>query len=365
MGDRPPAGLSEYGWGTGLRPVCVSTTMPELPEAETIVCHLRAHIVDATIVALRLLRPDVVHGPPPGWTKQLTGQRIAAVTRRAKRVQITVGDLTLVVRLGMSGRLTLHRPDEPLEKHTHVVWTLESAHERPRLNRAPSISVPASDEHARGGPAAARGGRIAPEDRDRRFELRFRDPRRFGGVWIIPGGGHSGDNGSARNGDQTNGGRGGRNHRNARQSGDGRTLGPLGPEPLTLAPAAFLMLLAGRQRPVKSLLLDQTRIAGLGNIYCDEALHAAGIHPASPCAAIPDDAARRLLRAIKSVLGRAIRAGGSTLNDYQRPDGSDGLFQFRHRVYGRAGQPCRRCRTPIEKTTLVGRGTHFCPKCQK
>jgi len=123
-------------------------------------------------------------------------------------------------------------------------------------------------------------------------------------------------------------------------------------------------LLARSRRPIKSALLDQTMIAGLGNIYADEALFASGIHPLTPCHAIPRPAATRLSRAIKRTLTVAIAAGGSTLRDYVNADGTAGGFQLRHRVYARTSQPCRRCRTSVERLVLSGRSTHFCPTCQ-
>ncbi|HNQ24899.1 MAG TPA: bifunctional DNA-formamidopyrimidine glycosylase/DNA-(apurinic or apyrimidinic site) lyase [Phycisphaerae bacterium] len=166
-------------------------------------------------------------------------------------------------------------------------------------------------------------------------ELRFRDVRRFGDLWCITRPEHA----------------------------DDPALGRLGPEPLELAPPTFAALLK-RQRPIKSLLLDQSIIAGLGNIYCDEALHAAGIHPRTPARLLDAPAAARLLRAIKSVLRRSIRYGGTTFLDYRTPTGDTGAFYARLRVYQRRDQPCHKCGTPIERIRLVGRSTFFCPRCQ-
>jgi len=166
-------------------------------------------------------------------------------------------------------------------------------------------------------------------------ELRFRDPRRFGGVWCFAGG--------------------------ARHVG--RKLGPLGAEPLGLTPRAFGSLLA-RGRQIKALLLDQTVIAGLGNIYCDEALHASRIHPLTRASDLTDEQTRCLLRAIKSILRKAIAFRGSTLMDYRQADGTEGLFQRHHKVYQREGKPCRRCRTAIVRLIAAGRSTFVCPSCQ-
>ena len=162
-------------------------------------------------------------------------------------------------------------------------------------------------------------------------ELRFVDARRFGGLrWF--------DGGDAEAG--------------------------LGPEPLTLSGRRLGEALARTRRPIKAALLDQALIAGLGNIYVDEALHAARLHPLTPGRDVGPGDAARLGRAIKATLRRAIAAGGSTLRDYVDADGRAGGFQDSHRVYGQTGKPCRRCRRPIERIVLGGRSTHFCPACQ-
>ena len=162
-------------------------------------------------------------------------------------------------------------------------------------------------------------------------ELRQVDPRRFGGLhWL----------------------------------GDDPGDANLGPEPFDLTPAMLGQRLAKTARPIKSALLDQALVAGLGNIYVDEALHAAGVHPLALCRDVPADAVRRLNRSIKTILRRAIRFKGSTLRDYVDADGNPGGFRLQHRVYDRAGTPCRACGTPIERIVLGNRSTHFCPTCQ-
>jgi formamidopyrimidine-DNA glycosylase len=162
--------------------------------------------------------------------------------------------------------------------------------------------------------------------------LRFRDPRRFGGLWWL--GAESADDG-------------------------------MGPEPLALRSAELLRRLGRTTRAVKSALLDQRVVAGLGNIYVDEALHAANIHPLTRADRLGAEDVGRLSRAIKATLRRAIRHRGSTLRDYLDADGAAGGFQRLHRVYDRAGHPCHRCDTPIERIVLGGRSTHFCPACQR
>ena len=144
------------------------------------------------------------------------------------------------------------------------------------------------------------------------------------------------------------------------------TLAKMGPEPLSEAfeEAAFVEAVAGSGRMIKPWLLSQLPVAGVGNIYADESLWRARLHPAQSRLSVPE--VKRLYAAIRDTMGEAVQAGGSTLSDgtYAQPDGISGLFQMRHNVYDRAGQPCNRCGTPIEKTVLAQRGTHFCPHCQ-
>ena len=170
---------------------------------------------------------------------------------------------------------------------------------------------------------------------DRSREIRFRDPRRFGVIWFL-------DNSTATS---------------------GRQLSPLGDEPLEINITRFRALLT-RKRQIKAFLLDQRLIAGLGNIYCDEALHRAGIHPTIRADDLTPKQSLALLRRIRSVLRSAIKCGGSTFMDYRNADGRPGGFQRKHRVYQREGQPCYRCNTQIQRIAAAGRSTHFCPTCQ-
>ncbi|HEY8750447.1 MAG TPA: zinc finger domain-containing protein, partial [Tepidisphaeraceae bacterium] len=162
-------------------------------------------------------------------------------------------------------------------------------------------------------------------------ELRFTDPRRFGGVWWI------GAEPDAKD---------------------------MGPEPLATRPEQLRKRLARTTRAIKNALLDQSVIAGLGNIYVDESLFSSGIHPLTPADQLTREQIGRLNRAIKSTLRRALRHKGSTLRDYRDANGESGGFQILHRVYAREAKPCRTCKTPIKRIVLGGRSTHFCPKCQ-
>ncbi|MBF8379081.1 bifunctional DNA-formamidopyrimidine glycosylase/DNA-(apurinic or apyrimidinic site) lyase [Alicyclobacillus mali] len=146
-----------------------------------------------------------------------------------------------------------------------------------------------------------------------------------------------------------------------------RGLAELGPEPFdpSLNGAALGRLWRGRRAPIKSLLLDQRQIAGLGNIYVDEALFAAGIHPLTPAGLVGAEALDELLREIRDVLSRAIREGGSSVRSFRDGYGRHGGFQIQLAVYGRTGEPCPRCGGTIQKVKVAGRGTHVCPACQR
>lgn len=138
----------------------------------------------------------------------------------------------------------------------------------------------------------------------------------------------------------------------------------IGPDPFIAKPGYFKHVLEGRTAPIKSLLLDQRLVSGIGNIYADELLFDAGVDPRTPAGQLSDSASR-LLRSARTVLKLAIDYGGSTIRDYRRRDGSTGEFQQHHAVYGREGEPCKVCGTSIARVTLGGRGTHFCPGCQR
>jgi formamidopyrimidine-DNA glycosylase len=138
----------------------------------------------------------------------------------------------------------------------------------------------------------------------------------------------------------------------------------LGPEPLEISLEDFRARLR-RRAHIKPLLLNQSFLAGLGNIYVDESLFAAGIHPLASASRISGARAARLHQAIREILGAAIAAGGSSISDYVDAEGRRGWFQISHQAYGREGEPCVNCGSPIRKIVVGQRGTHFCPKCQK
>jgi formamidopyrimidine-DNA glycosylase len=169
-------------------------------------------------------------------------------------------------------------------------------------------------------------------DMDDAHQLRFRDPRRFGEIrWL------------------------------GQSSVDER----MGPEPLAMRSAQLARRLAKTTRAVKNALMDQAVVAGLGNIYVDESLHDARIHPLVPANELSPDQVSALAKSIKKILRRAIRHRGSTLRDYVDADGAKGGFQRLHRVYDREDDPCPACKTPIQRIVVGGRSTHFCPRCQR
>ncbi len=265
--------------------------MPELPEVQTVVTTLLPRLIRQPIVAVKLYRTDIVTPIDANLPLRLRNRTFTNVSRRAKRIVLTLDDGNrFYIHLGMSGRLTVVPPTDRLQPHTHL-----------------TIDLPTG-------------------------QLRFVDPRRFGGVWWMG------------------------------KAPDDPTLGP---EPLTLATDEFAIRLKKTRRPIKSALLDQSLIAGLGNIYVDETLFAAGIHPLKPANRLKLDRIERLNAAIKQVLTRAIEAKGSSLRDYVDADGNRGSFQKLHHVYDRADQPCVTCKSPIQRIVLSGRSTHFCRICQK
>jgi len=283
--------------------------VPELPEVENIALGLREAVVGKRVERVCVGTPLIVRGPDRRrwrvFMKELAGRRVVRVTRRAKRLVLAMeGKLALVVQLGMTGKFLL--PDS--EKGV----------------------VAATPRHTR----------LILSFRDG-TELLFVDTRRFGRVWCL------------RDLDP--------DAPDAAMEAAGLT--HLGPEPLELRPKAFADILR-TARPIKSLLLDQSRIAGLGNIYVDESLWAAGIHPARAGSSLTASEAATLLCQIKRVLRRAIRAGGTTFSDFRNVYGDMGRFRSRLKVYGRRGEPCPRCGTSVQRLVVAGRGTHICPRCQ-
>jgi len=160
-------------------------------------------------------------------------------------------------------------------------------------------------------------------------ELRFVDPRRFGRL-------------SVSNGFEAQ-----------------------GSEPLEVELARFVKLFRGRKTPIKSALLNQKLLSGVGNIYADESLFRARVRPRRRAASLSRDELGRLYKSVQEVLKEAIALGGSSISDYVDSDGEEGFFQLQHRVYGREGEPCLVCKRPVKRVVIAGRSAHYCPKCQK
>src|SRR2546428_5240184 len=138
-----------------------------------------------------------------------------------------------------------------------------------------------------------------------------------------------------------------------------------GSEPLQVELERFVRLFRGRKTPIKSALLNQKLLSGVGNIYADESLFRARIRPRRRAASLSREDLRRLYLAVREVLTEAIELGGSSVSDYVDADGEEGFFQLQHRVYGREGEPCLVCKTAIKRVVIAGRSSHYCPKCQK
>lgn len=273
--------------------------MPELPEVETVARGLRKQILDQRIEDVMLHRASVLHGDPQALAA-LTSARILTIDRAGKYLIVTLD--------GTAARWQLL---------FHLGMTGQLVVAAPEAPLAPHT-------HAQ---LLLSDGR----------ELRFRDPRRFGRIALAPapaGGGFAPELGIAP-----------------------------GAEPLAISAAAFVALFRGRAAPIKSALMNQKLLRGLGNIYADESLFRAGIHPRARRVSAPRLCRLRL--AIRAVLREAIAAGGSSISDYVDSRGEPGWFHLRHRVYGRTGEPCRCCGRPIRRIVLTGRSAHFCACCQK
>ncbi len=286
--------------------------MPELPEVETVRRTLLRHVSGLIVGRVQVRQPSVVgrrstdasrNGTRVAAADLLHGARIANCLRLGKQLALEAADgRFLRVQLGMTGQLLVlpARPGRDEPNHLHLIWHLRRSGERRATLR-----------------------------------LCFRDVRRFGVVW------------PACNRVELD-----------------ETWALLGPDALTIRAAALRGALAKTSRPLKAALLDQDRLAGVGNIYADESLFRAGLHPLTPAASLTMDEGARLARAVRAVLRQAVDVGGSTIRDYLDAEGQAGYFQTRHNVYGRAGLPCRGCGTPLVGIRVIGRATVFCPTCQ-
>ena len=281
--------------------------MPELPEVETVARDLRPRIVGATIVGARCSWARTLRShTPEAFAAAVTGRRIEAVGRRAKQVVIELsGGAALTIHLKMTGQLFVVPADLPVDPYVRLVLELAD-------------------------------GR----------EIRFRDIRKFGKVGLYAREPLTGEL--------------------VAEPGGAAVFAAYGPEPLD--PAFGVREFRGRLRRrkgrLKPLLLDQSFVVGVGNIYADEALWAARLHPLRSAADLRPADERRLFDAVRTILAEAVERRGSSIDDYTAPDG-DGSMQERLQVYQRTGEPCPRCGRPIKRIVIGARSTHFCSWCQR
>ncbi|MDR2075581.1 MAG: bifunctional DNA-formamidopyrimidine glycosylase/DNA-(apurinic or apyrimidinic site) lyase [Desulfovibrio sp.] len=278
--------------------------MPELPEVETIARTLSPQILDRRILSLELLRKKTLQAGH-AWLPRLQGARISRVHRRAKLLLL---DLDLP-------------PDAPL----------------PRLCLLFHLKMTGSFFVHPAGAAALKHTRIIFDlDGSPGSRLFFDDIRTFGYCRIAP----------------------------PESLPDWPFWKSLGPEPLLCPIPTLARRFLGRAAAIKAVLLNQTVIAGIGNIYADEALFQAGIHPATKASRLPFPALESLARSLQDILIRAIAQCGSSIRDYRDALGNAGAFQNTFAVYGRKGQACIRCGVPLLQTRIAGRTTVYCPRCQ-
>ena len=289
--------------------------MPELPEVETIARGLAKRVSGDVIESIWLgEKPEILKSPASEIATALENTRILTVRRIGKHI---VFDLERVARTLLSEKRQKSkspRKESPaLQAHSQFIVHLGMTG---RLQVCDPQSEILKHTHAIAKLASGR-------------ELRFVDPRRFGRLSV------AGDFAAA------------------------------GLEPLEADLDHFIPLFRGRKTPIKSALLNQKLLRGVGNIYADESLFRAKIRPRRRASTITRDQLAKLFTSIQEVLREAIALGGSSISDYVDADGEEGFFQLQHRVYGREGEPCLVCKTPIKRIVIAGRSSHYCPKCQK
>lgn len=308
--------------------------MPELPEVEHLRRTLEPLIVGAAVEAVTLHRRSIVRAPARGRidpTMLLAGSRVTGLDRRGKQLAICSDrGGVLVVHLGMTGRLFVRPDPRDAERRTTLSRTPNAAsHTTPDAAPYAALEEPDSLDHVH----CTWRLRVSS---GRTGAMFFRDPRRFGGLWCV----------------------------DSREELLAGRWSELGPDALTVTSADLMTRLGASRRAIKAALLDQHAVAGVGNIYADEALHRAGIHPMRRAALLQTSDWERLAEAIRTVMEEALRSGGSTLRDYVDAEGRPGEFAWRHRVYGRGGEPCLGCASRLRSITVAQRTTVYCPTCQ-
>ncbi|MEP6468878.1 MAG: bifunctional DNA-formamidopyrimidine glycosylase/DNA-(apurinic or apyrimidinic site) lyase [Chloroflexota bacterium] len=294
--------------------------MPELPEVETVARDLQRLVAGAQITDAQVRWERTIRHPQPAeqFVAEVRGAQIDRVGRRAKSVLIYLADgRVMTVALRMTGALIVASPGSPDDPYARVIFSLAD-------------------------------GR----------ELRYRDVRKFGRIGLWEGGG-------LRRRRSPKGRRRVADVRAPYRVGD--VFGRHGPEPLatTFSAARLAERLHGRSARLKTLLLDQSFVAGVGNIYADEALWRARLHPLRAADTLNELEIARLHRALRAVLRQGIDNRGASFADYVGADGEPGANAERLAVYRRTGEPCLRCGTTIERLVIGQRSTHFCPHCQR
>lgn len=271
--------------------------MPELPEVETVRAGLTGVVVGQTITAVNIYQGKLRYVVPENLPQLLAGRKVLGLDRRAKYLLLHVTTGTVIIHLGMSGRICWQHDVQPIQKHDHVDFLFSN------------------------------GGC-----------LRFHDPRRFGLILWQEGS----------------------------DTLEHRLLKNLGPEPLSNNfNANYLFAISrSKKRPIKTFLMDNHIVVGVGNIYANESLFKVGINPQRLAGDLSMLECEKLVLIVKDVLKAAIEAGGTTLQDFVNGHGAPGYFQQQLFVYGREGQPCFKCGTTLLKQRIGQRSAFFCPTCQ-
>jgi formamidopyrimidine-DNA glycosylase len=294
--------------------------VPELPEVETIARGLDKRVSGDTIESVWIgSKRQPLKSPPALIASTLEGKRIVRVHRAGKHIVFNLeGEKCASKPLGPSPAKKGKQDARTAQWIVHLGMTGRLVVSEPAAKIAKHTHLIAKLASGR--------------------ELRFIDPRMFGKLSV---------------------------HLRSESESDRGGFDPGGVEPLEVSEERFIALFRGRKTPIKSALLNQKLLRGVGNIYADESLFRAGIRPRRRAAAITREQLGKLHRAVGEVLREAIALGGSSIADYVDADGEEGFFQLQHRVYGREGAPCLACGTAIRRVVLAGRSSHYCSKCQK
>ena len=320
--------------------------MPELPEVEIARRCIAPLLLGRVIATVHTTRPSYVFLTPPEELRHaLAGRTARALSRNGKYLVATLDDDSqLVLHLGMTGQLLVWQGGDIPPRALDAAGQVADRHApRDAVGRGLPEDVNARRELSPGALPPPRNAAQRPDAhthlrlafRDGGPEIWFRDARKFGKLlWLRPG-------------ERT------------------QRLARLGVDALALTAEALCALRRGRRVTIKTLLLDQGAVAGVGNIYADETLFAAGVRPGRRAARVTRAECGRIASALAAVLERSIAAGGSSISDYIAPDGSAGHFQRQHAVYARTGLPCPRCGTAIRRVAIAMRSSHYCPRCQR